>query len=40
MVRYRSRGQSQDDFETTDDNFQMKLEILAQKNRFNDNSHW
>ena len=34
MVLYRSRGQSQDDFETIDDNFQIKLEILAQKNRF------
>ena len=34
MVLYRSRSQSQDDFETIADNFQMKLDILAQKNRF------
>ena len=31
---YRSRNQSQDDFETFVYNFEMMLEILAQKNPF------
>ena len=31
---YRSPSQSQDDFETFPDNFEMKLEILVQKTPF------
>ena len=31
---YRSPSQSQDDFETFSDNFEMTLELLAQKNTF------
>ena len=31
---YRSPSQSQDDFETFADNFEMTLELLAQKNTF------
>ena len=37
---YRSPSQSQDYFETFADNFEMTLEILAQKFFFSDNSHW
>ena len=34
VVLYRSPSQSQDEFETFSDNFEMTLDILAQKNPF------
>ena len=34
VALYRSPSQSQDDFETFADNFEMTLELLAQKNPF------
>ena len=34
VVLYRSPSQSQDKFETLSDNFEMTLDILAQKNPF------
>ena len=34
VALYRSPSQSQDDFEAIADNFEMTLEILAQKNPF------
>ena len=34
VVLYRSPSQSQDDFETFPDNFEMTLELLAQKDSF------
>ena len=34
LALYRSPSQSQDDFETFADNFEMTLELLAQKNPF------
>ena len=38
VTLYRSPSQSQDDFETFTDNFEMTLEILAKS--FSDNSLW
>ena len=34
VVLYRSPSQSQDEFETFSDNFEMALDILAEKNSF------
>ena len=34
VVLYKSPSQSQDEFETFSDNFEMTLDILAQKNPF------
>ena len=39
VALYRSPSQSQNDFETFADNFEIKLGILAQKKSFSDNSH-
>ena len=40
VALYRSPSQSQDDFETFADNFEMTLELLAQKKSFSVNRYW